>query len=817
MGNGDWLSDRARDAEGAAGGGFDLTECVREPIHLLGGVQSFGVLLAVDRVTGLIDTVSGNTADLLGVAPDDLLGRAAADLLGADVLAEAADLAAEAGDAAVLLPGRVRPGPRPDPASGPGPAPAPGSGSSGGAPAGSFEATVHLRDGLLVLELEPAADAAPPDPAFHRRIQQSLVRIRRAATVGECCAAAVREVRALTGYERVVAYRFEDADGPGEVVAEDIADGFEPWLGLWFPASDIPPQARRLYRRNWIRVIGDVDDRTVGLHPPTRPSTGAPLDLSSAALRTVSEFHLEYLRNIRVRSSMSVSVLCDDELWGLIACHGSEPRWLSPDVRTACELFGAALSVQLAALADRERVAALDRSRTAITELLGEPSDPHPGTLRGRIDGLLALVEADGVVVSHEGGTTTAGQDVPAGFTERLHALAGSLRPGELWATDRLAEADGPDAEPAPGTPAGVLLLPFAGEGSLIAWHRGEWPVTRRWAADPALPVRLGQHGERLTPRGSSAVFRATVRGRSRPWTDVDTATARAVSRTVSGLMLRHAAWTAELNRRLARSNADLDAFAHAAAHDLKEPLRGISNAASFIMEDAAGALDAVSRRRLHTVQRLAARMNGLLDSLLHYSQVGTGGLSRGPVPLEDSLREALEIAGERLAEQGVSVLRGRLPVLSADPDRLQEVLVNLLVNAAKYAGEQVPRTVFVGVEERIPPEGGGPLETVVVRDNGIGVPEDQQDEVFGLFRRLHRRDERGGGSGAGLAIVRRIVERHGGRIWLESPPSGGTSVCFTLQEGDGAPSDPAPADVPDVPGNPDAPGDPDAPVGPGA
>ncbi|KPC68373.1 hypothetical protein ADL35_43750, partial [Streptomyces sp. NRRL WC-3753] len=134
---------------------------------------------------------------------------------------------------------------------------------------------------------------------------------------------------------------------PGEVVAESVADGWEPWLGLWFPATDIPPQARRLYEENWIRVIGDVDDATARLVPERRADTGGVLDLSRAGLRTVSGFHLEYLRNIGVRSSMSVSVLRDGRLWGLIACHGADPRRLGPEVRSACELFGTAFALQL--------------------------------------------------------------------------------------------------------------------------------------------------------------------------------------------------------------------------------------------------------------------------------------------------------------------------------------------------------------------------------------------------------------------------------------------------------------------------------------
>lgn len=253
----------------------------------------------------------------------------------------------------------------------------------------------------------------------------------------------------------------------------------------------------------------------------------------------------------------------------------------------------------------------------------------------------------------------------------------------------------------------------------------------------------------------------------------------------LTGLVLRHEAELAALNEELRIINSDLDSFAHVAAHDLKEPLRGISNAATFVIEDAAAELDATTVRRMHTVRRLAGRMDDLLDSLLHFARLGRGGLHRTTVPLDRVLDSALDVAGERLAEAHVRVVRHDLPEVYADESRLYEVLVNLLVNAAKYAADQGDRTVEVLVDTLRPPSGGPPQQTVVVRDNGIGIPPGQQHQVFELFRRLHGQGERGGGTGVGLAIVRRIVERHGGELWLDSEPARGTTFFFTLgQEG---------------------------------
>lgn len=552
----EWLSRRSQEAEQAVDVAFDLSACVREPIHLLGGVQSYGTLLAAEVASGTVVTAADNTARLLGVEARELVGGPVLRVLGAPDWEEAVALSAEGEGAVLSLPVTAGAGPSPR----------------------AFDLSVHRRDGLLVLEFEPGEADPAASRDFYQGVRRALGRLRSAASVAECCATAVREMRALTGFERVVAYRFDGADGPGEVVAESVADGWEPWLGLWFPATDIPPQARRLYEENWIRVIGDVDDATARLVPERRADTGGVLDLSRAGLRTVSGFHLEYLRNIGVRSSMSVSVLRDGRLWGLIACHGADPKRLGPEVRSACELFGTAFSLHLTALEERDRADSLvgvGGRAASVARLLG--TDVYDSLLRHEAE-VRELAGADGLVVARDGQVRTTGPAVGARLAGELKRLAAGLAPGQVWATDRLAEtleAGGGDASAAEGGPSGVLLIALERGRSYLAWTRVERPEPRRWAADPDRPVRVGPRGERLTPRGSGAVFRSVTRGRSLPWQAREEHTALELWRLLTGMVLRHADELSALNEELRVINADLDSFAHAAAHDLKEPLRG--------------------------------------------------------------------------------------------------------------------------------------------------------------------------------------------------------------------------------------------------
>lgn len=244
-----------------------------------------------------------------------------------------------------------------------------------------------------------------------------------------------------------------------------------------------------------------------------------------------------------------------------------------------------------------------------------------------------------------------------------------------------------------------------------------------------------------------------------------------------------------KLNAELTHSNAELDAFAYVASHDLKEPLRGLSNYVTFLQEDYAEQLDETGGQMLQAMGRLTERMEGLLNTLLEYARLGRRLLNVQPTNAQQVLTEQLQLLQPHLTAAKVTVrLPSPLPVVQSDPVLLSELFVNLLTNAIKY-NDKVEKWVEIGVQKgetkgaeakRGAPPPSPPV--FYVRDNGIGIPHDLQDEVFQIFRRLHGRDEFGGGMGAGLTIVKRIVERHKGRIWLESEPGEGTTFYFTLE-----------------------------------
>jgi light-regulated signal transduction histidine kinase (bacteriophytochrome) len=309
------------------------------------------------------------------------------------------------------------------------------------------------------------------------------------------------------------------------------------------------------------------------------------------------------------------------------------------------------------------------------------------------------------------------------------------------------------------------------------------------WAGNPVKPAEPEPGHARLHPRASFADWKETVRGVSLPWTRADREAAEGVRGALVGVVLRQSAELARLSRALARSNAELESFGGTVAHDLQEPLRGIRLFADFLLEDQGEALGEEGRRQLGEVRWLALKSGDMLENLFEYSRLGGLELAWGETDMQALVEDVVRSLSARLGENRVEVrLPRRLPTVRCDTIRIREVWANLLSNAAKYqAGE--PHWVelgFLGPGEPRPGAAGRQEAPYVfyVKDPGIGIPAQFHEAIFSMFRRLHPPHAYGGGTGAGLAIARRLVELHGGALWVESEPGRGSTFYFTLGEG---------------------------------
>ncbi len=763
----------------------DLSNCDREQIQFAGAIQPHGALLVIQEPRLRILQVSANTRAILGLPPEQLQGHDLSVLLTTTQLQTLRErLARETLTGAPQHVLHVR---LPD------------------GPAG-LHVFAHRSDGLLVLEWEViACEPAAPMLDLYSELRSTVARLQATRSLQEFFDLAVRQIRTFTGFDRVMAYKFLE-DGSGDVMAEALADGLEPYVGMRYPAVDIPAPARRLFSLTWLRHLPDVNYAPVPLSPVNNPLTGQPLDLSYSFLRSVSVMYSGYLKNMGVQSTMVMTLLKNGKLWGLISCmHHQAPKLVPYEVRMASEFLAHMVSLLMAAKEDVDSYEYRLRLTATHDHLVRRMAaeDSLPQALSGGEPHVLSSLNAHGAAIAIGDHLTLRGR-TPA--EEQVQPLLHWLQqqPEDVVATHQLA-ARYPAAAAFTDTASGLLAIRLGYHTpDFVLWFRPEVIQTVHWAGDPHKPVEVSEeNGElRLRPRASFALWKETVQHTAAPWQDWEIAAAGDLRRAIIDVILRQAEELARINQELTRSNIELDAFAYVAAHDLKEPLRGINNYAQFLTEDYADKLDEEGRTHLAAMQRLTQRMETLLDSLLHFSRLGRVEFPVTETNLDDVVTRALEMVGARLQETGVEVrIQRPLGRARCNGERFTEVFSNLLTNAAKY-NDKADKRIEVGSAHPDAYAGSRGSASVLhqplasrlqspvfyVRDNGIGIAAEQIPHIFQIFRRLHGHDAYGGGTGVGLTLVKRIIERHGGRIWVESTPGEGTTVFFTLAPEGGHP-----------------------------
>lgn len=748
--------------------GLPSTE--EESIRIPGFIKPYGILLALEEPQLEIVQISHNTQELLGISAEQLLNQPLAKLLGTrqtDFLKKSLE-----GDFNRINPLRIS--------------------IKQSSKTLLFDGIVHRYDGVAILELLPTKSKTPLTFFnFYHLVKTATDRIQEATTTEDLCEVAVQEFLNLTKFDRVMVYKF-DPEGAGTVVAEAKGESVkDSYLGLYYPATDIPNEARQLFFLNKVRVIPDVNDYPVAMVPAHHPKTHKPLDLSLAHLRGVSPFHIEYLQNMGVVGSLVIALTKRKALWGLISCHHYSPKPVSYELQTACEFLGQVMSLELVSQEENDDLdykIKLNTAQSRLLESIAIAQTLQDGLVQS-CPQLLDLVGAQGCAICINGDITVMGE------TPSLEDLQGLMQWLELEAKDNLFSTDClcnryPAAEQFKDAASGLLVLTLSKvQKNYLLWFRPEVIQTVSWAGNPDDSYQVNETGVReLCPRQSFELWKETVRFKSKPWLTVELEAAREFRSALVGLILRQADELAKMNVELVRSNTELDAFAYISSHDLKEPLRGIHNYANFLMEDYREVLDEGGVAKLQTLVRLTQRMENLINSLLHYSRLGRAELSRKPTDLDELVKQAIATLKMSLSRASVDFRLPRpLPIVNCDRVQVSELFTNLISNAIKYndSSEQWVEIGFIESEigKRDPLIPYSPYPTFYVRDNGIGIPEQHQDKIFQIFRRLHAQDEYGGGSGAGLTIAKKIVEHHGGEIWVSSKPAEGSTFYFTLPE----------------------------------
>jgi two-component system, chemotaxis family, sensor kinase Cph1 len=479
----------------------NLAECAHEPIQIIGHIQPHGLLFALSEPDLIIRQVSVNVVALLGMSAETLLGCSIESVLGAQ---QFETFRSQVSSDEPLSAKRLR-----IPANG---------------RAIEMHCIAHRHDGVLIVELDLAHGTHSLEPLeLDSHIQIPLGRMERASDIVELFRLAAEEIRRLSGFDRVMVYRFDESWN-GEVIAESVGAALPVlYLGSRFPESDIPAQARQLFLMNPSRSIADVAAKPVPIIPEMGPLTGKPLDLTRSCLRSAAPIHLRYLRNMAVQSSMTLSIVVNHRLWGLMACHGTLPHRLDQPTRSVCELMVQIFASQVALRTDNFALLARLASRKALEQYMTSVEASESLAEAGHFQSaqLLNLLIADGLVSRVDGLISYRGTTVTEQLLLPVIARLQSVSSRGIASSNMLAALD-PSAASYGSEASGALYIGLTEEtGDYLLLLRREIVETLVWAGNPDKAASLDESG-RLRPRASFAAWKETVRGHSLPWSDLE-------------------------------------------------------------------------------------------------------------------------------------------------------------------------------------------------------------------------------------------------------------------------------------------------------
>jgi len=735
----------------------NLTSLKQPDINTLTQVQPHGALLVLQESNLTVLQTSRNTREALGLPPEEVLGKTLDDLLDSyqvdqfrtglyydnlDVINPTKVWVRRQGDSYAV-----------------------------------YDAIFHRSvDGFLIMELEPALTHENiPFLSFYHLARASIGQLETTPKLQDFCRIIVKEVRKVTGFDRVMLYKFDD-DGHGEVLAEELEAGMESYLGLHFPESDIPQPARKMFLSNWIRVIPNANADPVDLFPSENPVTGQPTDLVMSVLRQPYHCHIEYLRHMNVAASLTISLMKDQKLWGLIACHHRTPKQVPYELRKACEFLGRVIFSDISTReeeADHSYRMKLAQVQTNLIDFMAQ-EDYFVDGLVQREPSLLDLVDAKGAAICFNGRWTTIGRTPPEEELNYLVQWLNKTVEEDIFETSALPLVYS-DAQRFKDVASGLLAIPIS-KRSYVLWFRPEVIQTVNWGGDPNTPYTLAGEDENpwLCPRQSFQLWKETVKLQSLPWKAVEVKAALELRKAIVNIVLRQAEELALLAQDLERSNAELKKFAYVASHDLQEPLNQVANFVQLLEMRYDAELGQDGKDFIGFAVEGVSLMQTLIDDVLAYSKVDLKGIEWELTEVQDALDQALSNLRGRIAETNAVITADPLPTIVADGTQLMQLFQNLIGNAIKFRKPSASPKIHIGVKRQ------EDAWLFSVKDNGIGLDPQFGERIFVIFQRLHTRDEYPG-SGMGLAICKKIIECHRGCIWVESQLENGATFNFTI------------------------------------
>jgi chemotaxis family two-component system sensor kinase Cph1 len=733
----------------------NLENCEQEPIHIPGSIQPHGFLLGITRAGFTIDFCSGNTNEYISLAHNAILGKTFGSVFSAwaeeslkSYLADEVQVSSRQ----FILQANNK----------------------------SFVCNVHSSGDVYVLEAEQErADRLMPDTYEQTRL--FLTYLAQSTTLQQLCASVAANTREITGYDRVMIYRF-DEEYNGEIFAESCREDLEPFLGLHYPHSDIPAQARELYMRNLLRLIPDIGYTPVPLYT-IDDKKEKNLDLSLSTLRSVSPIHVQYLQNMGVGATLTISLIHKGRLWGLIACHHYSAKNLSPSLRIAAQLQGHFITSQIDVRQSNEEYDVARKANEALERLLALSLPNTRDSFRKIVEdnNLLEVCNATSAAVMVGGELFSVGKEIPESVVRSIAAHFSPGGHGASFVTNCIAE-EVPGAGEYADVAAGLICHSISvNTEDCILWFREESISQVSWGGDPNKAIIKDENG--LHPRKSFDLWRQIVKGKSNPWLQPELNAAANYAHSLEKhltmlIITEEEEKYRKLSEVLKASNEELENINWISAHDLQEPLRKIQMMSSRILAME----EQLSPKAAELIQRMnvaARKMQSLLRNILDFVKIKNADRLMEHVDLQSLVSEATLELAEQINEKNATIKVDQLPEITAIPFLVKQLLVNLISNSLKFSDPGRQQTVSISAAlvngEELGEAERQQYHRVSIADTGIGFDEEYAESIFKIFTRLYSNDDYEG-TGVGLALCRKIMQSHDGYIRATGRPDGGAT-----------------------------------------
>ena len=727
----------------------NITNCDREPIHIIGKSQEHGVIIVCDVETLNISQCSENISAILGISHTKALGQSLEQVLSKKV---ASSFKKKLANKESLLPKKLKIGEQ------------------------KFLCIPSISGEHLIIDVEPSGKSIDPIH-FQEQLTKILTELDASESVNDMCQQAALLVKHLFDYNRIMIYKF-DEEWNGEVVAEVKEPELESWLGLHYPATDIPKPAREIFMKQGVRIISDVHYKASPIVPEISPITGQPLDISNSELRAVSPIHIEYLKNMKVGASLTAAIVLNGELWGLVACHHYSPKFITYHQRQSCLFLTQVFSNKLAVKTANTFLENISKSDEVRKKLVLQMT-----SIRNIADALYRFDPKFTDIIECGGGALVMDSEIYlVGKTPDLHQVENLfqnyLKKQELFFSAKCLSKIFPEASDYCDKAAGIISAQIGEQGNVyLIWFRPEAKETVSWGGNPEKIGYVKDGIEYLTPRKSFDRWTEKVAGVAKPWQDYDYEAVNALRESITHILVKKQKEQIDnLNSKLVEANKELETFSYSVSHDLRAPLRGIDGYARILKDHYMDRLDDYSQKAVKTIVRSASEMDTLIEDILSYSKVGQTKLSKQIISIQHIVENAFDAQNvENNYPKTTIKIAEKLPKIMGDRRMISQLVNNLISNALKYSTKKENPVVEIGYAHE------GDKIIYFVKDNGVGFDPKHKDKIFEVFSRVATDDFTG--SGIGLSIAKKVVDKHKGELWVETTPGEGATFYFSLPD----------------------------------